>query len=283
MRIRYDFSAKKTGKTRKPATTNKHKVAFPKQVREMIRTSDIILEVLDARFIDKTRNRELEREVLDQEKKLIYVLNKVDLVEVSELKKNVSLEELEPYVLFSCKNRVGRARLRERIKIEVKKLKLGDKKARVGIIGYPNTGKSSLINILAGRKGVGTSAQAGFTKATHKIRFTKDILILDTPGVIPDEEFAERTLREKKKHVQISTTTFDKVRDPEMIIAEFMKQNPGVLEEFYEIEAEGDSEVLLDELGSRRKFMKKGGLIDTERTARLIIKDMQKGKIRFSP
>src|SRR3989338_8859717 len=108
MRVKYNFSSRLTRKTRKPSYTNKHSVAFTKQAREVIRTSDILLEVIDARFIDKTRNLELEEEVKKAGKEIIFVLNKVDLIDVKDLKRNYDLSSVKPYVLFSTQNRTGR-------------------------------------------------------------------------------------------------------------------------------------------------------------------------------
>ena len=167
-------------------THNKHRRAFPFLAQEVIRISDVILQVLDARFLEETRNPELEKMVKDMGKILVNVLNKVDLVDLRELRENQILVGLEPYVLFSSSKRIGLGKLRERIKISVKKFIGKHNKAHVGVIGYPNTGKSSLINSLSGRSKSGTAAEAGFTKGIQKIRFSKDILILDTPGVIPD-------------------------------------------------------------------------------------------------
>ena len=88
MKQRFSFSSKKTGKFKKQPTTNKHRIKFPKIVADVIRTSDIILEVLDARFIEKTRNQDVENLVKNQGKKLIYILNKADLIDINELKQN---------------------------------------------------------------------------------------------------------------------------------------------------------------------------------------------------
>lgn len=280
MRVRYSFSAKMTGKYRKNPSTNEHRVEFPKLVRDVIRTSDIILEVLDARFIDKTRNLEMEREVLVQGKKLIFVLNKADLIDIKELKENYDLGSLGNYILFSCKSKIGRSRLRTLIKIEVKKLKMGGKRARVGIIGYPNTGKSSLINILSAKKATSTSPQAGHTKAMHKIRFNKDIVILDTPGVYMESEKPELEEAALKKHAFIGIQDYSSVKNPEFIVAELIKSYPGMLESFYGIEANGDSEILIDKLGEKLNFKKKGNVVDRDRTARRIIRDWQEEKIK---
>ncbi|MCW8965985.1 MAG: hypothetical protein OQK82_04750, partial [Candidatus Pacearchaeota archaeon] len=147
MRVRYSFSSRRT---RRLAKIRKQRPKYPELVEKIITVSDIILEVLDARFIEETRNRELEREIKKQKKKLIYVLNKSDLV--TKIK-----SAQKPAVSISCTKKRGGKELRALIQKEAKLLKKktgkvlkGDKikesvseKITVGIIGYPNTGKSS--------------------------------------------------------------------------------------------------------------------------------------------
>jgi ribosome biogenesis GTPase A len=275
MRVRYSYSSRRT---RRIEGTNKHNKPVPHIVKEVIRISDIILEVLDARFIEKTRNRGMEKLVEEQGKILVFIVNKADLVNIKELLNSKEMKGVRPYVLFSCTMLIGRKRLRDKIKIEVKKLKMR-RQAHIGIIGYPNTGKSSLINILAGRRAAATAPQAGFTKGMHKIRFTKDILILDTPGVFPDEESVVLSSNDLKKHAEIGVQTFDKVKNPDFVVSELMKEHPGAFERCYGIDAQGDVEMLLEELGRRKGFLKKGNEVDIDRTARLVLKDWQEKKV----
>lgn len=279
MRVKYIFSSRKT---RKIDPHNAHAVAFPVIVRDVIRISDIILEILDARFIEKTRNKELENLVKEMGKKLIYVVNKADLANVKEIMEEIREMGLFPYVVVSCKTSLGRKNLRERIKIEVNRIKreITHPKAHVGIIGYPNTGKSTLINVLAGGGRSRAAAEAGFTKGMHKIRFSKDILIIDTPGVIAIEDDPATQKENISKTAEIGVKTFAKVKNPEMIVAHLMNEYPGIIEKFYEIDAKGDSEILLRELGKRNHFLKKGGIIDEDRTARFILRDWQAGKMK---
>jgi ribosome biogenesis GTPase A len=278
MRQRYSFSSRRTGIIE---GTNRHKQPIPQIVKEVIRISDVILEILDARFIAQTRNLEIESLVKNQGKTLIFVVNKIDLVNIKELKESKEFRKLKPYILFSCKSRAGVRRLRNNIKIEVKRMKITAPQAHVGIIGYPNTGKSSIINLLIGKKSAGTSPQAGFTKGIQKLRLTKGILVLDTPGVYP--EYEESPLKEEvaKKHAEIGIRNFDKVRDPDIIVTKLMKDYPGVFESHYLIEADGDSEMFVEELGKKKHFLRKGGEVDIDRTSRLILKDWQEGKIKF--
>ncbi|MDP1695793.1 MAG: GTPase [archaeon] len=279
--IKYIFSSKKTGKFRKSPLTNKHRVEFPKMVRDVIETSDLILEVLDARFIDKTRNIEMENFIKAQGKKLIYIINKVDLIDLNELKENYDFSELTPYIFFSGKSKVGRAKLRLMIKIEIKKMKISHAKSRVGVIGYPNTGKSTIINILSGKKGTYTSPEAGFTKAKHFIRFNKDIIIIDTPGVFQEKEHPELDIIALKKHAVIGIKIAEKIKEPDMVVAYLMRENPGLFESFYGVDANGDSEVLIEVLGRKRNFLKKGGKVDAVRMAKEILKDWQAEKIKM--
>jgi hypothetical protein len=276
MRVRYSFSSRHTGTI---ANTNKHRIPIPKMVKEIIRISDIVLEVLDARFIEETRNKELEKMILDSGKKLVFVLNKVDLIDVAELKRNIDLEGLKPYVLVSCKTKNGIRELRTRIKIEAKKIKR-ERGTHVGIIGYPNTGKSSIINVIAGGGRARTAAESGFTKGMQKIRLAKGVLLLDSPGVMPEKEAPAHRTEHARKLSIIGVKTFDRAKNPEFIVFELMKENPGVFEKFYGIDARGDSEKLIEEYGRRNKLLAKGGSVNVDRAARAILKDWQLGKIR---
>jgi hypothetical protein len=276
MRVRYSFSSRHTGTI---DNTNKHRIPIPAMVKKVIGISDIVLEVLDARFIEETRNKELERMISELGKKIVFVLNKADLADVPALKQSGKLEELMPYVFVSCRTKAGVRELRTRIKIEAKKIKR-ERGTHIGIIGYPNTGKSSIINVLAGGGHARTAAESGFTKGMQKIRLAKGILLLDTPGVMPEREAPAHKTEHAKKLSFIGVKTFDRAKNPELVVFQLMKAYPRVLEKFYGIEADGDSEKLIEELGKRYKFLAKGGKIDSDRTARMILKDWQFGKIK---
>ncbi|MBM3233133.1 hypothetical protein FJZ18_03145 [Candidatus Pacearchaeota archaeon] len=258
---------------------NQHRKSFPAHAQEVIRISDVILQILDVRFIKETRNPELEKLIKNQGKFLINVINKIDLVSHEELKNKLILEELKPYVMISSAKRLGIGKLRERIKIEVKRFKVRHAKAHVGVIGYPNTGKSTLMNILSGSGKARSSPESGFTKGVQKIRLNKDILLLDTPGVIPDKEYTSLSQEDAKKHASIGIKNAAKVKEPEIAVTELLKHNRASLESFYNIDSHGDVEIFIDILGKRKGFLKKGGIVDTDRTSRAVLKDWQEGKI----
>jgi ribosome biogenesis GTPase A len=313
MRVKFSFSSRKT---RKIDSHNKHRQEYPSLAREVISSSDVILQVLDARFVKETRNYQMEEYAREHGKLLIYILNKADLVDHKKMEESGELKDLYPYIFVSCKKNQGRRELRQVIKMQAKNFKRARKKEQktqeelteeeklqehlqlhkhgigykkffktgdevhVGVIGYPNVGKSSLINMLTGKGAARTSPKAGFTRGIQKVRLGEKLMLLDTPGVMSDEDAAASQLAHLKKHAMIGVRTYDSTKNPEFVVAQIMGDNPGLFESHYRIEANGDSEILLEELGKKRSLLIKGGNVDLDRTARLVLKDWQSGKIR---
>lgn len=281
MRVRYSFSCKRTGHIE---NMEKQRKKYPDVADEIVKISDILLEVLDARFIQETRNEETENVINGLGKTLIYVINKCDLVDLEQKKKEMKELGLYPYVFVSCTKRIGARELRTKIKIEAKRVDLPHEEMRrvqVGIIGYPNTGKSSLINFLSGSNSARVGAEAGFTKGMQKIKLTTDILILDTPGVIPAKDYSTTNTDMVSQHAKVSARDSTKVRNPELVVARLMKEYGQIIDDYYKINSKGDSEMLIEELGRQKNFLKKGNQVDEDRTARTIIKDWQEGKIKL--
>mgnify|MGYP001582823109 CR=1 FL=1 len=259
--------------------TNKHAYSVSALINKIIYEADIILEVLDSRFIEKTRNPEIEKLVKSLGKKLIYILNKSDLVDVKQIKADVEIESIKPHIFFSYKDRRSSALLKRLIKIEAHKL--GKEAVNFGVIGYPNSGKSSLINLLIGRTVARTSSEAGYTKGLQKVKITKGIYLIDTPGIIPGYEKAKTNRELVAKHSQIGAVTWDKASNPDMLVFKLMKAYPNVVEKHYGIDTKGNSEELIEILGKRLHYLVKGGEVDEMRTAKHILRDWQEGKIRI--
>jgi len=274
MRVRYNFSSRHTGQARDPINYNKKKKKFPDIAQTVLDQSDIVIQILDARFTKDTRNLELEQYVKNMNKKLIHAINKSDLVSTRKIK----LPD-PPYVIISCKNRTGIKKLRDKIKQIALKTKKDDK-ITVGVLGYPNIGKSSVINLLIGKKSAPTGAEAGFTKGLQKLRLTQNIQIFDSPGVIPKEEYS--TIENKKiaKHAKVGSRTHEQVKDPEAIVAELFKEYSEEIQDHYHIKTK-DSEKLIEKIGRQKNFLKKGNEINFDKTSRSILKDFQEGKIKL--
>jgi ribosome biogenesis GTPase A len=276
MRIKYIFSSRKSRRARDSPKMRKQKEKYPSMAEKIINDSDIILEVLDARFVQDTRNEELEKKAIKNKKYLIYVLNKSDLVR--NLKNEFGTFDM--FVKVSCKKRENIKRLRDMIKSLAKKISKEDRIV-VGVIGYPNTGKSSLINLLIGKSSAGTGADAGFTKGIQKLKLGRDIVLLDTPGVIQKKDYSTSEKEKIAGHAITGGRSYSQIKDPEIAVAKLIDKYPGVLEKHYKLKSDNNSEILVDELGKKKNFLKKGGEVDADKTARFILKEWQRGEIKI--
>ena len=106
----------------KPDYTNKHKTSISTLIDRVVNEADIVLEILDSRFIEKTRNIEIERKVKSSGKILIYIFNKSDLVDIDQVKKEEDHADLKPSLFFSSTRRRGSGTLTRMVKINAKKI-----------------------------------------------------------------------------------------------------------------------------------------------------------------
>ena len=248
--------------------------SYQMMVKDVIKKADILLEVIDARFPDETRNSEVERDVARSRKPFIIVLNKCDLVSREKLEETKSrLSKIAPTVFVSSKDRFGTTMLRHMI-LETAGIKGRD--ILVGSLGYPNTGKSSVINGLAVKHIAGTSSISGYTKGVQLVNAGSRIMLLDTPGVIPfgeEDEYIQGILS-----VKDATHLKDPVGVAMKMIERFCAENKTALESFYHVTIMGqDSYDALLLIGRESNFLKKKGEVDDTRAAVRIINDWQKG------
>lgn len=230
-------------------------------VREVIDECDIVIEVVDARDVEGTRSRKLESLVRRKGKILVFVVNKKDLV------KSVKLPQGR-VVLMSATKRQGTRALRAMIHACCP----GKEEVRVGLVGYANTGKSTVINALGG--GARTSNKPGSTRGKQWLRVTKRIILLDSPGIIPREE-GEAKLAIKG--------AFDvtKLKDPIGAALKLIKKvGSKPIAKAYGAEPFEDPYEQLEELAGKWMMLRKGAELDLDRAAKRLIKNWQTGKIK---
>lgn len=269
-------------KSKKLENISKQKKKYPLLAEMIVKMSDIILEVLDSRAIKETRNPEIEELIKKENKKIIYVLNKADLVDYKTISGEVA--NLSPKVFVSCVKRSGIKELRDKIKIISTQIKeFSDKRfnrVTVGVVGYPNTGKSSVINILIGKKVAGTAPEAGYTKGIQKAKLTTGIVLLDSPGIIPNKEYSTSDSKLMSQQTKLGARSYNQTKDPGTVVSAIVKEYPLVFDKFYKVSSKGDAEILIEKLGRQKGFLKKGNEVNEDRTARFILRDWQEGKIR---
>ena len=271
-------------------------------IEQIIRESDIILEVLDARFPQLSRNKQVEEIINRIRRPKILVLNKADLISRKDLEMNIAMlaKELDTEVVY-ISNRQTRTIKTLLAKIRQVFAKYGKRpefynepvirkpyrEAKgdivVGIVGYPNVGKSSIINSLAFKKKMKVSRKAGTTHGIHWIKANEEIKLIDTPGVIPLE------FEEEAKLAMISAKSVDKIHDPETVALRIFEAfiKAGKVQEiakFYGIkldENETNPLELLSSFSMQKGHLLKGGVPDDKRTSFLMIKDWQYGDLRL--
>lgn len=267
-------------------------------IARIIRESDLVLEVLDARLVELSRNEKVEELIKEIGRPLIFVINKSDLISRSGLKKQIRKLKREGEVVFiSSKNkRTSRILLyaikkvfkkygkRDSIKenIDDRNWKYREAKAKivVGVLGYPNVGKSSVINALAHKKKVKVSKKAGTTHGIHWIKVSDEIKLIDSPGVIP------LTKNDEIRYGLIGAKDPEKLKNPEIvansIIKLFIKTNKNNFEKFYGIKMVSiDLENVINCIAEMKKHILKEGKPDKHRTCSMIIRDWQQGKLRL--
>lgn len=158
------------------------------ELHKVVDSADVLLQVLDARDPMGTRSKYIE-EFLRKEKKhkhLFFILNKVDLVPIWVTQRWVAILSAEyPTIAFhaSMTHPFGKGALINLLR-QIGKLHNDKKQISVGFIGYPNVGKSSVINALRSKKVCNVAPIAGETKVWQYITLMKKIFLIDCPGVV---------------------------------------------------------------------------------------------------
>lgn len=200
-------------------------------VNFIIRQADIVVIVLDARFVDETMNEELTQKARKAGKPCLFVATKADIA------KSIDTEALpKPYVVVSARNKRGKSALRDRILIMAEQNYGKGSSVRVGVLGYPNVGKSSVINMLKGAKSAPTGGLPGKTRGEQFVRTHRRILLMDTPGVIPYKE------KDTVKHTITGVIDPSKLKDPVQVLSGIAERYPGVVEEYFGLGPSGEPE-----------------------------------------
>ncbi|KAI3449878.1 hypothetical protein Pfo_006543 [Paulownia fortunei] len=285
--------------------------AFYKELVKVIEASDVILEVLDARDPLGTRCVDMEKMAMKSgtEKHLVLLLNKIDLVPREAVEKWLKyLREELPTVAFKCSTQEQKSNLGWKSAPKAGKtrkagkadnlLQTSDclgaetlinllknysrsheikKSITVGVIGLPNVGKSSLINSLKRSHVVNVGATPGLTRSMQEVQLDKNVRLLDCPGVVmlkSAENDSSVALRNCKR--------IEKLDDPVGPVKEILKLCPDrVLVTLYKIPSFDSVDDFLQKVATVRGKLKKGGIVDVDAAARIVLHDWNEGKIPY--
>ncbi|MFC4076411.1 ribosome biogenesis GTPase YlqF [Salinithrix halophila] len=265
-----------------------HMAKARRQVEEKIKQVDLVYELLDARLPLSSRNPMIDE--LVGEKARVILLTKSDLADPeatrlwSDYFRSAQVKVLPIDTLSGTGIQKISSISRDLMKDKLAALeKKGIKRQRIRamVLGVPNVGKSALINRLAGRSIAKTGDRPGVTRAQQWIKVGDGTELLDTPGILWPK-FEDKT-------VGLRLAASGAIREEILPVDEIGLYLLGYLGDRYpaslidrynmELSDGADGLTLLEEVGRRRGCMRKGGEVDYEKAADIVVKDLRSGRL----
>lgn len=253
-------------------------------IEKKLKLVDFVIEIIDSRIPFSSRNPIFDD--LLKNKKRLLIFNKSDL---SDPKSNeIWMEKLTDENNFAISYNAMKGNVsivvkksQELMADEIKKYEdkgLNKGPLRAMIVGIPNSGKSTFINSISGTRSAKTGNRPGVTKVNQWIKIHPKLHLLDTPGVLWPK-FEEKV----GLNLAFTGAIKDEIMDRETLALKLIERlkeiYPSSIEERYKISNVKDKKALdiMDEIGKNRGALMRGGYIDYEKVAGIVLDEFRKG------
>ena len=257
-------------------------------IEENLKLVDIVIELLDARIPQSSKNPEIDSLVKDKPR--LVLLNKSDIADekvTSSWIEYFKAQGTKAMAISTSKQSNFNfifSSITEILKDKIEKQKergMVNRSIKIMVVGIPNVGKSSFINKLANRKSAITGDRPGVTKGKQWIRLKTGFELLDTPGILwPKFEDEEIGL-----NLAFTGAIKDEIIDTELLSMKLLEKlkilYPASLTQRYKMTDfdELDGWEMLNLLGKKRGFVISGGEIDTLRAANILLDEFRGAKL----
>lgn len=257
-----------------------HMLEAENLLKKAISKVDAVLEILDARLPRASANPFVNK--ICKDKFRLKVLNKNDLADPEQTTLWLNFFETQKNIPAIAICGTQKSQAHEALNYCVNKINRNPaRKIKIMVLGIPNTGKSTILNSLAGRKIAKTGDVPAITRHQQRTSLQNNIDIYDTPGILwPVIEPVEKAFILAASGA-ISDTAID-YNDIAFFAANLLiKRYPHLVILRYPFleTVPDDPLILIEKIGSARGCLKKGGGINYQKASEVLIRELRAGKI----
>lgn len=263
-----------------------HMTKTKRMMQEDIKLIDIVVELLDARTPLSSKNPDIDE--LAKGKYRLILLNKYDLADPKitakweeyfknkgfyvvcmDSRKNSGMKIITDVIQEACREKIERDRKRGII----------NRPIRAMVVGIPNVGKSTFINSYAKKACTKVGNKPGVTRGKQWIRISKNVELLDTPGILWPK-FEDQTVGLRLAYIGSINDDIIQKSELALNLIDFLKNNYcNALKERYNINSEKINYEILNDIAIERNCLAKKNEPDIDKAASVLFDDFRSGRL----